>query len=891
MIRTCLKRSAPGLLALGVLTLSTGLPAPRAGADDKKARTDAHGDPLPAGALARLGTLRWRHGDTATFVAFMPDGKSVLSAGQDRTARLWDLATGKELRRFGPLTADPRLRGPSRAGVQVALSADGKVLVLCDQVGTMAAWDTATGKELHSSRGAVTQLNALALSPDGKALATLGYDGAIGLREVATGKEVRTLNKDDPGGGRAGRVIISGYSGLAFAPDGKTLASSGLHVDNGNITGMVHLWDLATGKSRWQITRPQQRWLVAAPTFSPDGSLLAFAEMSGGVILADAATGKEVRQLKSTSPRMNSLVFSADGKTLHGKGMMESAVASWEVATGKEGPTIGQPGGQFLAVRRYYMTSGRQLDLSRDGKLLAMVGEDNAVRIIDLKTGKDRQAHGGHRGLVTSLTWSRDGKGLVSLGEEGSAVVWDSATGKETGRVPVPDSPTGFLLSPDGKALVAEGRDGIVRLYDAATGKERHRLGGDIRTRLSTFTFAPDGKTLAVRARTSPGVVLYDVETGKQRLAVGSQPAPAEVGFARALVQVSPLMAFSPDGRLLAASNAENAVVLWDAATGRELRRLPLTEGRVPRNGAFTPDGRALVIDVGDRAVVWEVATGRERRTCAGPAKAAEPGVPGAWRITYSYLYPTSGTCPVAVSPDGRTLAIAHEQEDRVRVWDLASGVERGVLAGHNGDVTTLAFAPGGKTLATGSADSTTLIWDLSALPAAKARPRELTARDLGTRWEALGSDDAARGFEAICTLADAPELAVGLLKERLKAAPPVDGVRVEKLIADLDGRRFASRQKAFDELAKLGPLAGPALRKALAGKPSVEAAKRMQDLLDRAVGLSLSLEQLRLLRGIEVLERLGTPGAKQVLRALAEGAPGALETVEARASLDRLGR
>ena len=127
--------------ALAILILVV---SPRAGAGEKKARVDRHGDALPAGALTRLGTVRLRHAGLASFVAFLPDGKTLVSAGRDQTIRLWDVRTGKERRRFD--LADPgrlpEIPSYNRAAVLVSLSADGKRLAAVGAAG-IRVWDTA----------------------------------------------------------------------------------------------------------------------------------------------------------------------------------------------------------------------------------------------------------------------------------------------------------------------------------------------------------------------------------------------------------------------------------------------------------------------------------------------------------------------------------------------------------------------------------------------------------------------------------------------------------------------------------------------------------------------------------------------------------------------------
>ena len=195
-------------------TPAAGRPAQEA---EKQARTDIYGDPLPPGALARLGTVRLRHNGGTRSLVFTPDGKGLVTAGGDNLPRLWDVATGKLLREFTNIPK-PQIINTSYCAVSGAtLSPDGRILaVRSGQMGNLYLLETATGKRLHefTCEGTYSRLPWLALdfafSPDGKAIAAR-LDGRLELRDVATG---RLLWQEKE----------KGTVGLAFSPDGKVLA-------------------------------------------------------------------------------------------------------------------------------------------------------------------------------------------------------------------------------------------------------------------------------------------------------------------------------------------------------------------------------------------------------------------------------------------------------------------------------------------------------------------------------------------------------------------------------------------------------------------------------------------------------------------------------------------
>ncbi|HMC63479.1 MAG TPA: hypothetical protein VKI65_00920, partial [Gemmataceae bacterium] len=275
---------------------------------------------------------------------------------------------------------------------------------------------------------------------------------------------------------------------------------------------------------------------------------------------------------------------------------------------------------------------------------------------------------------------------------------------------------------------------------------------------------------------------------------------------------------------------------------------------------------------------VWDAATGKE-----------------VWRSAQ-----TSSGFALAFSPSGRILASTDfefktlpngdtTEEDTIHLWELTSGQEVRRIAGHPGYTWSLAFAPDGRTLASGGGDSTILFWDLTGrMKDGRLQPAPLTAKELDKLWGDL-SGDASKAYRVVWTLAASPKQALLLLKERLRPTAAPDRQRIAKLIADLDDKQFTVRAKAAEEIAKLGELAEPALRKALEKQPSPEVVRSAQKLLDALAGPVTSGDALRAIRAVEVLEHIGTPEGRELLQALAKGAPEARLTQEAKASLERL--
>jgi WD40 repeat protein len=839
----------PGVVVLLILwhSMPGGLPSARSEPPPEpgKAAVDLHGDPLPEGAFARLGTVRLRQ-PFAWCVAFSPDGKVLASGGADAKIIFWDPATGKQARSFA---------GHPDTVNGIAFSRDGKLLASAGQDGTIRLWETATGRERPWTKNHENpqNLNSVAFSPDGTMLASGGQSNDVRVWDVTTGKELRCFP------GTSGAYILV----VAFSPDGKYLAAAR--------TNKVDLWEVSTWKYAGSLDGYAERTTGLA--FSADSRVLFTGAFDTTVRFWDVGTRKQLRCLgkppekpSHRDPMIRCLAVAPDGKRL-AAGRNDGGLSVWDTASGKE---LCQWQADQAPVKASAYAHIRALTFAPDGKMLATASR-NGLRLWDAETGKRLDPFLERAGRPKDLAFSPDGKHLAVGDDQDTLRLIETRSRRERVSIPL-----GFMglrdiaFSPDGQGLACVeipdwpySNGCRIRLLDVATAREK---GDPLELPQTIFTFASSPRLNALLGGTTKEIIVWDPATLKE---LKRFRYPEE----------SLAIAFSPDGRVMVQRNGTETMSLWDPVTTAEVHGFGRREGSLPV-WTFSPDNRmgasagcdmprARRCKEATDVILWETATGHERCRLHGHTRQIRA---------------------IAFSPDGRLIATA-ATEETILLWDAATGKEVGRLTGHRGWVESLAFSPDSKVLVSGSPDTTILFWNpWSVLPARKRPAGKLDREDLSKLYTALASPDAPAAYQAIGTLADHPDEAVPFFRRSLgndmRPGPEV----VARLIRDLDAEGFAAREKASAELAKLGRLAEPALREALEGKTSPELRQRLTRLLDNLQDEEKGVERIRSLRVVEVLEKIGTPAAQEVLRDLQ--ARGKSEVAEdAKASLERLAR
>ena len=578
--------------------------------------------------------------------------------------------------------------------------------------------------------------------------------------------------------------------------------------------------------------------------FSADSKTLLTGGHNGRVRFWDVASRQEYPDLGSPSHGITIFALSADGKLLATGTEGEKVIRLWDPVTKRERRQIAG----LLAPPAF-------LSLSANGKLLATASNPgNRIQLWDVDSGQELFPSSGHVSGLRDLFLAPGGKTLVTASIDRTARSWDLVTG-ETRRVFAGLENQFFVaaLSPDGKRLALGGDSTTIRMMDSATGKETASFpsghGG-----VTALTFNHDGSVLLGAG--VGAIRLWDSASGK----VIAELAGPSSGFA---------LAVSADGKWLASAGQEALVRIWDLKARRELHQL--TTQTTCQSLAFSPDGSTLASG-GSRLRLWDSRTGKERPHLGGLQGPVQS---------------------VAFSPDGRLLASCGLDRSVV-LLDTAAGQIVAPPLIQKDICNCLAFSSDSKALITGSFDSTALVWVVDALLEREgAKVRELDRKDLDALWEDLGGAHAGLAHRAVWKLARQPKV-VGYLKERLaEVKPDRTAERIQKGIVELDDEDFHKRESASAGLKTIGPQAIPALREVLQKKPSLEVRWRAEALLEALASRqedALTSEQVRAIRAVQALERVGTPAAQDVLRGLSKGADRSLAR-EASEALDRLSR
>ena len=587
------------------------------------------------------------HSENIASLAFSPDGKLLASAGWDRTIKLWNAVTGRQIK---SLTDND-----SGGFFTIAFSPNGKMLASGNANNNITFWDIETGRVIKTLKGHTGYVQSIAFSSNGKFLASGSDDKTVKIWNLETGQVLNTLeshtdlvksiafsadnrflisgSKDKTikiWNATTGQLLksIPGNGGMielvVFSPDSRTVAS----VDNLTV---IKLWDIETGQLVRSLGKGDKPNMSLA--FSPDGKTLASGGWGLDINLWNVETGQLTKTLKGHSSFALALSFSPDSRTL-ASGSFDKTIKFWDVPTGIETKTLEAKVDPVISAV-----------FSPDGKLIASGGFNKKVSIWDAEKGRKIKTLDGKFDLFWSIKFSPDGR-MLALPDGNFAIgLWEVESGR---KIRTLSRHTGTIysmdFSPDGKILASAGKDTSVKLWNVETGQEIKALKGHLEA-VTSIVFSPDGKKLVsgswnfkpLSNAADKVIIVWNVETGQ---IINSAGGNSDAVYS---------MAISPDGRILATGGSKN-IKLWSLVTGGQIAAL---EGDFPgtiQSIAFSPSGKFLASgNTGGKMALWNV----ENK-----------------RLLKASKEHTGEIRTIEFSPDGRFI-LSGSRDGMMKLWDL----------------------------------------------------------------------------------------------------------------------------------------------------------------------------------------------------------------------------
>ena len=666
------------------------------------------------GAPGLIATLKG-HGEAVYAVGFSPDGKYVVSGSGDKMLKIWDGATGKELKSYGgptghqslvlsvslnregtliatggsdntaklwdfPGSSPIRALAKSEGAKTLAVSNDGAKLAGGDKDGTIKIWNSADGKELLKFQGHRGIVTGLAFGGNGQILVSSGADKTVRFWNPANGQSLGVVG-----------AHASEARGVAFNPNGSAVYSVGAD-------GLLKFWPLPPVASK-PVGSPHGD-AVSALALSPDGNTLVSASADKTVRVANAGSGQLVRELKGANAAVESAALSPNGAIV-AAGTADKHLLVWQTKDGQLladvanltaglafHPTSNQliTGGSDGALKLWAMPptperilahadAVRAAVASADGKRLFTGGADKIVRSWNLAdTKQPERQFSGHTAAVNAVSISGNGQLLASTGDDGTVRFWNQSNGQSTVWLGVHEAPATSLAFDGSNRVLSASADGSIKLWQPPTnmGKLLAHPAPVVSAMLSS-----DGTRLLTGCGDKQ-VRLWNSTSGKLE-----RPF---TGHALGVLCV----AMNPSGTQVAGGGADKTLLLWETANAKEIKRFVLPAAVISL--AFAPDGKKLAVGLADNSIhLFDPTMGKEIKTITGHMGPVN-----------SLVFTAKGDRLISASAD-----------KSIQVWSLAEGKSEKKLD-YGGSVSTVALSKDEARIAAGGANKTVEVWTLA---------------------------------------------------------------------------------------------------------------------------------------------------------------------------------
>jgi RNA polymerase sigma factor (sigma-70 family) len=831
-----------------------------------KVKADIYGDPLPEGAVARLGTERFRSEDWVSQILPSQDGKYLFGAGWNAIIQ-WDSETGKEVRRLEAPGWETRLGNSVLQSM--AISPDGLTIAVClvtslERNNPIELFEVSSGKHLGKLQPPDLNLKDTKrriayppfyyvnfITPD--MVVTSNFSTPPVLWDVKKREVIRELEAGPNTIGYEWHFPNDDRQSFSLLSMDRILGTS----NKGN-KGFWSIWDLKTGRLLQHTSVDN----LVSHVVTPDKKKIVLLCAVRGSHNQVRVLSDELNEIKSWKvhisndesgttfrdflrPR-NEIAISPSGKTIATRGM-DFKVKQWNIDSGKEVGTPFQAGKYSLSIS--YINEHR----------VATAGYEYNIEIWDAKTGQRMNNAGPDTGQG-SVEFSADGKYLATA--DRTIRIWEMSTNNQVAILDpkcrsisalkwIPNTNELFYTA-DSKAMVSDWKkDSNTQKWD--------NLGSNI-------VLSPDHRWIAEQIGTAMAgynIRISDYSSGKE-----IRQFAIKDNLNRLIV--------SNDGKSLFGCGKKIGIIQWNVETGKEdwqidrtvLQRTP-DQPYIVQTLANSPGGQWLYSFADDNLIhIWEAKTGRHCKSISQD------------------ILPEDRRGPIqemALSPDGNTLVMAicnSIGQVFLHCWDVPTGQVIATFKSHRKMVLSLSFSADSKYLASSGSDTSVLIWERPPRRGLTANVDKITE----ALWPDLASADVRTCYDATCRAVASESIAVKELRKQLLSRSPVDANKVKDLVNQLDSPKFAEREKASAALMLLDSDALPFLKKAISETTSEEVRSRLQTVLDR-----FETYDLRLLRSVEILEMINNDESRKLLGDLVREATRTDLKAEATQALKRL--
>ena len=587
----------------------------------------------------QLAILRG-HTEGVRVASFSPDGRQVITGSTDKTARLWNAETGQQ---SAVLEHDGVVRS-------AAFSSDGRRVVTASDDKTARIWDVQTGKQIAALTGHTARVRDAAFSPNGRYVLTSSDDKTARLWDSKTGEPVHILEGH-----------TQSVRGVAFSPDGERAVTTSLDHS-------ARVWSVETGKQSVILGHGD---VVTSAAFSPDGQRIVTASDDNTVPIWDAQMGERIVTLSGRTA-----VYSPDGRSI-------------VTSDGDTARIWNADNGKLAMVLRGHRSRVTGAVFSPDGRSVLTASDDKTARLWSAGTETNTQMAVlvAHTGSAGRAVFSPDGRRALTASDDNSVRLWDAEAGRQIATFTRAGSGMA-AFSPDGR-LVAIPDNNTVVVRDANTGEREDRIFQGHSAAVQSVAFSADGRRI-VTASDDRTARVWDLQTGGQIAALTEHTAPVRSAvFSPDGLRVVSTQTPQRSGNVTIVTSNDSVALLWDALSGRVILRF---EGDMVQlyDATFSPNGKRIVTASGDNtARIWDAATGKPIAVLSGHSDSV-----------LSAAFNSRGDKIVTASAD-----------ETVRVWDAEAMTTIAVLKGHSGAVWSAVFSPDGERILTASDDTTARIW------------------------------------------------------------------------------------------------------------------------------------------------------------------------------------